>query len=162
MTDFQIAYKATTKEVVIQIDGVALPAGFTDIGKFSDADTEAPDTDNSVAFNRVKDALYIENGVGGITDMSRVTITMWPQSVTVTPATVTIEEAETVQLSATLTPANTYGNEGVTWSIDAETYATVDADGLVTGVAAGEATVTATTDSGALTDTCVVTVVIPV
>jgi uncharacterized protein YjdB len=159
MTDFQIAYKSTTKEVVIQIDGVVLPAGFTDIGKFSDADTEALDTDNSVVFNRVKDALYIENGVGGITDMSRVIITMWPQSITVTPTTVTIDVASTIQLSATLTPANTFGNEGVTWSIDADTYATVSANGLVTGVDAGQATVTATSNSGALTDTCVITVV---
>ena len=46
----------------------------------------------------------------------------------------------------------------MTWKSDKPEIASVDANGKVTGVAAGEATITVTTEDGAKTATCKVTV----
>lgn len=72
----------------------------------------------------------------------------------VTPSTATVEVDETVQLSASITPNGATGT--ITWSSSADTTATVDQTGLVTGVEAGSATITAS--CGGYSDTCVVTV----
>lgn len=64
----------------------------------------------------------------------------------------TIGETET--LSATITPSNAV--ETVSWSSSDDSVATIDENGLVTGVSAGTATITAT--AGSVTDTCEVTV----
>lgn len=77
--------------------------------------------------------------------------------VTVTPSTAEIAVDGTATLVATVTPNNAT-NKAVTWSSDAEGVATVSSSGVVTGVSAGTATITATTQSGSFTDTCSVTV----
>lgn len=81
-------------------------------------------------------------------------------SVAVTPATATLAAAETEQLTATATLLDEETEADVTgdteWESDDEAAATVDAAGLVTAVATGEATITGTYRGQ--TDTCVVTV----
>jgi hypothetical protein len=77
--------------------------------------------------------------------------------VSVAPATVTLAVPATQQLTATLDPVSPT-NPAVTWTSSDATKATVSASGLVTAVAAGSATITATTTDGGFTDTCVVTV----
>lgn len=77
--------------------------------------------------------------------------------VLVSPATASIAVGETVQLVATVAPYNAT-DKVVSWSVDSETYAEVSSAGIVTGKAAGEATVTVTTHDGSFTATCVVTV----
>ena len=62
------------------------------------------------------------------------------------------------QLTATVTPDNA-DDKTVAWTSDKTEFVTVDANGLVTAVAAGEATVTAT--AGGKTATCTVTVTAP-
>ena len=64
-------------------------------------------------------------------------------------------------LTATVAPANAT-NKKLTWKSSNPAVASVDANGKVTGVAAGEATITVTTEDGAKTATCKVTVTIPV
>ncbi|TNV17873.1 Ig domain-containing protein [Buttiauxella sp. B2] len=76
---------------------------------------------------------------------------------TVAPATATVVVAATQQLTATVAPANATDKSGAWTSSDA-TKATVNASGLVTGVAAGTATITFTTTDGGKTATCTVTV----
>lgn len=83
-----------------------------------------------------------------ITDPTVVT------GIAVSPSTLTVAENETAQLQAILSPAGATGE--VTWESSDDTYATVSASGLVTGKAAGSATITAT--CGTFTDTCVVTI----
>jgi uncharacterized protein YjdB len=63
----------------------------------------------------------------------------------------------TEQLAATIAPANAT-NKNVTWSSNAPAVATVSNEGVVMGVAAGTATVTATSGDGGFTATCSVTV----
>jgi len=70
---------------------------------------------------------------------------------------ITIPVGGTEQLTATVEPSDAT-DQSVSWSIDNESVATVDADGLVTGVAEGTAAVTVTTTDGGFTDTCAVTV----
>lgn len=78
-------------------------------------------------------------------------------SLTVDPATASVEEGATVQLTVTIQP--TSADQSVTWTSSDTGKATVDATGLVTGVAAGSATITATSSSdGTKSDTCTVTV----
>ncbi len=70
---------------------------------------------------------------------------------------VNIKIDSTFQLTATVEPADAT-NKNVTWKSCADSVATVDATGLVTGVAAGTAQIVVTTEDGNFTDTCVVTV----
>jgi uncharacterized protein YjdB len=90
------------------------------------------------------------------------TVTVPPvTSVTLNKTTASIAVGETQTLTATVAPSNA-ANRDVTWSSSDTTKATVSATGLVTGVAAGPATITVTTADGGKTATCDVTVVVPV
>lgn len=83
-------------------------------------------------------------------------------SVTVTPATATIEPAGTQQLTADVVVVGG-ASQAVTWTTSNAAAATVSAGGLVTGVADGTATVTATSDfDGTKSDSSVITVSTPV
>lgn len=77
--------------------------------------------------------------------------------VTITPKTAEVAVGETTRLTATVAPAKAT-NKKVTFSSSAKEVATVDADGTVSGIAAGEATITITTEDGAKTDKAVITV----
>lgn len=77
--------------------------------------------------------------------------------VTVAPKTASIAVAATRQLTGTIAPADA-SNTAVTWSSSDATKATVSNTGLVTGVAAGTATITVTTADGDKTDTAAITV----
>ena len=67
-------------------------------------------------------------------------------TVTVNPATTSLAVGGTVALQAIVKNAqgNVMPGQSVTWSTDNPSAATVDASGVVTGVAAGSATITAT------------------
>ncbi|MCB8993987.1 MAG: Ig-like domain-containing protein [Bacteroidales bacterium] len=71
-------------------------------------------------------------------------------------STLELVAGTTGNLVATVAPADAT-DPSVTWSSDNEAAATV-ADGVVTAVAAGEATITVTTTDGSFTASCVVTV----
>jgi uncharacterized protein YjdB/glycosidase len=77
--------------------------------------------------------------------------------VSVTPTTATVKAGLTTQLTATVAPANAT-NQTVTWTSGNTAIATVSSTGLVTGVAAGTATITAKTADGAHTAGATVTV----
>ena len=80
------------------------------------------------------------------------------------PQSLTLTEGDTQKLTPTILPLSA-SVKTVTWKSSAPTYATVDENGVVSAVSAGWATVTVTTDDGAKTSTCNVTVkakVIPV
>jgi len=68
---------------------------------------------------------------------------------------------DTAQLIATVTPIDAY-NKNITWSSGNDRIAKVDANGLVTPVSSGTAVITVTTEDGAFTDSCTVTVGSPV
>lgn len=77
----------------------------------------------------------------------------------ITPSTLSIVAGNSARLSASPVPADAV----ITWTSSAEGKATVSSSGLVTGVEAGSATITAkiTVDETDYTDTCTVTVTAP-
>ena len=79
--------------------------------------------------------------------------------VSIDPASAAIAVGETTSLTAIIKPAFAT-NTNISWSVIAGSeYASVDANGVVTGKAAGAATVQVTTESGSKTATCDVNVV---
>ncbi|MFA6580236.1 MAG: Ig-like domain-containing protein, partial [Paludibacter sp.] len=81
--------------------------------------------------------------------------------VAVLPTSATINPGSTQQLSAIVSPSNAT-NKNVSWISNNTSIATVDANGLVTGVAAGTATITVRTIDGDFTATSAVTIRVPV
>src|SRR5207245_2647053 len=96
----------------------------------------------------------------GKSGTSVVTVTAVPvASVTVTPSPATVQQGSTVQLTATPQDANGNPLSGrvVTWSSDNTAVARVNGSGLVTGVAAGTATIAATSEGQSGTSDVTVT-----
>jgi len=100
---------------------------------------------------------------GGYTDTCSVTVNIPTGAVTVPVTgvaldkdTLSLKVGNTAALTATVAPDNAT-NKAVTWASSNESVATV-ANGVVTAVAKGTATITVTTVDGSFTDTCAVTV----
>ena len=89
------------------------------------------------------------------------TCTVSVKSVAVTGVTLEGDKAiaigETVKLTATIAPANAT-NKKITWNSSNPEIASVGTDGTIEGKAAGETTVTVTTEDGSKTATCKVEV----
>ena len=89
----------------------------------------------------------------GIAGSSTVAVT----GVSVSPSSTSLTVNQTLQLNATIAPSNAT-NQSVTWTSSNTSIATVSTTGLVTGKAAGNATITCKTADGNKTATCAVTV----
>ena len=85
-------------------------------------------------------------------------VTVDVESVSLNNAALELIEGENETLTATVSPTDAT-NKNVSWSSDNESVATVDANGKITAVAAGAATITVTTEDGSKTASCEVTVV---
>ncbi|WP_087065855.1 Ig-like domain-containing protein [Intestinibacillus massiliensis] len=77
--------------------------------------------------------------------------------VTLTPTTLSLVEGNSEQLTATVAPTNA-SNPKVSWTSSDANIATVDANGKVTAVKNGNATITVKTNDGGKTAQCTVTV----
>lgn len=77
-------------------------------------------------------------------------------SISLSPTAITLIEGESATITATVTPNNAE-NKAFTWSSSDNQIASVDS-GNVTGIKAGNATITATTEDGGKTASCTVTV----
>jgi uncharacterized protein YjdB len=78
-------------------------------------------------------------------------------SVELNKNTLVLNEGADETLTATVKPDNAT-NKNVTWKSSDESVATVNSDGKVTAISAGEATITVTTEDGGKTADCKVTV----
>jgi uncharacterized protein YjdB len=106
---------------------------------------------NSLATGAYVIVDYLKIYSGGSTAVS---------SISVSPATVSISVDGTTQLSKTVLPS-TATNQNVTWKSSNTSVAVVNANGLVTGVSVGTATISALTADGGKSATSSVTVSIP-
>ena len=88
-----------------------------------------------------------------IDPVSSVSVT----GVALSPAAASIVKDATKKLKVIISPENAT-DKAVTFASSDTSVATVDSKGVVTGVAAGSATITVTTHDGSFTDTCSVTV----
>ncbi|HNU58814.1 MAG TPA: Ig-like domain-containing protein, partial [Aquaticitalea sp.] len=97
---------------------------------------------------------WLEEYLNGV-DRSNDVIAV--QGVVVAPDTAELQLTETVQLTATITPANATNQNG-TWSSSNSNIATVSTNGLVSAVAEGNVTITFTTVDGGFADSAEITV----
>ncbi|MGN6181385.1 MAG: Ig-like domain-containing protein [Mucilaginibacter sp.] len=108
--------------------------------------------------------LYSQGGTTNFTSVST-----WSLGFTNVPVTgvslnktkTTIYAGKTDTLVASVVPANAT-NSGINWTSSNTAIATVDAHGVVSGVAQGTATITATTADGGFTATCMATIDPPI
>lgn len=80
-----------------------------------------------------------------------------PTGVSLNKTTAEVGVGSNITLVATVAPAEAT-NKNVTWESDATGIATVDENGVVTGVSEGTANITVTTEDGSFQATCAVTV----
>lgn len=83
-------------------------------------------------------------------------------SVTMSKKTTAIASGKTITLKATVKGSTGFYNQGVTWKSSNTKIATVTSKGVVKGIAAGQATITATEKGGSKKATCTVYVTEPV
>ena len=118
--------------------------------------TGTPTTEGTSTFT-----VKAENSYGS--DSREYTLTIAPkQTVSVTGVTLNKTTLElftggSATLTATVEPDNAT-KKNVTWTSSNTSVATVDANGNITAVGAGKATITVTTEDGSFTATCAVTV----
>ena len=109
------------------------------------------DTQNYTFVYAKGDGTYtVKSSGGGSTTIS-------VESVSLDKSELTLPRQNTYTLKATINPDNAT-NQKVTWKSSDEKIAKVDANGKVTAVAVGKATITVTTEDGGKTATCEVTV----
>lgn len=157
VTHATAAYSATALD-----QAGATMTGQTFTWQTSDA-TKATITSGGIASGIAAGTPNITAKIGSVTS-NAVALTVQAQvptgTITVSPSSFTVASAGTQQLTATVrdqgTPANILAGATVTWDTADHSKATVNGSGLVTGVAAGATTVTAT--SGAATGTSAATV----
>lgn len=98
-----------------------------------------------------------DGNTGGSDDVSVTGVSLSKSSITITDGVFNSSDG-TYTLTATVMPDNAT-NSNITWSSDNESVATVSG-GVITGIAAGEATITVKTADGGYVDTCDVTVTV--
>lgn len=140
-------------------DGMTVTANYVDPASSSDVTTSATFTgyNMSEAGNQTVTVSY-----GGKSTTYDITVSapIAVTSVSLNKTSTTIAKGSTETLTATVLPNNA-SNKNVTWESDDEDVATVE-DGVVTGVAAGTATITAKSAANPTkTATCEVTVTAP-
>src|SRR5438034_661531 len=112
-----------------------------------------PLSGRTISWSSASSAVAAVNGNGLVTGVAAgaaaITVTSVPvASVTVSPATVSLQPGQTQQLTATPKDAsgNALSGRMVTWASGNTAVATVSGSGLVSGVAAGSTTITATSE----------------
>ena len=123
----------------VPVDGYTFDGWLDSEGVMHDAGTQYIITDHAATVKAVESEIYVD-------------------SITVTPKESTILIGKTVALTATVTPDNAL-NKDIVWSVDDDSIATVNRNGVVTGVSVGEVTVTATNERSGKSDTATVKVI---
>ena len=134
-----------------------LPENTTDVLSWENSNPKIVELSQNGELKAIKQGQAIITAKAGTkTAVCLVTVGAVAESVALDKTEMTIARGETVQLSATVTPADVA--EPVTWTSSNEEVASVS-DGRVTGVNAGKATITAAI--GDKSASCDVTVLIP-
>ncbi|MBR6346487.1 MAG: Ig-like domain-containing protein [Bacteroidales bacterium] len=153
-------YTFTTIGETLNLNATVLPEDATNKGitwKTNKAEVATVDESGKVT--------AIGNGIATITvtteDQSKtaictITVAQAVTGIILTPSSVTIKEEASVTLVPTITPDNAV-NKNVTWKSNNNDVATIN-NGVVTGIKAGSAIITATTEDGGKTATCSITV----
>ena len=159
-TEYEIAEKSD-----FQLVATVLPELATDKGvvwSSSDKWVASVNENGLVTAYSVGEATITATTTDGSDLSASCKVTVVPtlaESITLDKIEISLEATETATLLVTVLPELTT-DKSVEWSSSDESVATIDANGLVTAIAVGEATITATTADGSnLTASCKVTVV---
>ena len=98
--------------------------------------------------------LVVDYATGGFTYYTKST--SLASGIALDQTTLTMNSGTSAQLTASITPETAFAS--IIWKSSDESVATVDANGVVTGVAGGACTITATAGGSLKTATCMVTV----
>jgi uncharacterized protein YjdB len=155
---YRVNWHAATRRILLESNANVAPAaiggaGMTSLGTFEHDIPNGDDAglpgmqqlpDNHVIYHHVQDALYKE----GIQDMQSVKIYIdRPRSISIGTGTLNVAvDADSDPLTVTVAPAGATDKE-VTFSSSDEAVATVNDKGIVHGVVAGNAVITATLKS---------------
>ena len=160
----QITLDKSTAEVnigkTLTLTATLSPDDSTDTVTWTSSDTSiATVSSTGVVTGKSKGTATITaTAESGITATCEVTVKVPATSVKMSKTSATLYVGETVELSATMTPAET--TDTINWKSSNTSVATVSENGVVTAKANGDAIITATTTSGK-TATCKVTVIKP-
>ena len=180
---FTASTNVTVSTLVIPVAGVYLPLATTAIhvdGTYTFTATITPSnaTNQNLTWSSGNTAVATVCAGGIVTGVSIGTAAITvitvdggfsaTRNITVNPVLATgvslnrtatsLEVGNTETLTATVTPHNAT-DQSVTWSSSNNTVATVSATGVVTAIYPGTATITATSNCGGHTATCVITVI---
>lgn len=156
-TDVKLSYESVSvnKGSTFKLAATISPDDFTDdITWKSDDNTIATVTDGTVKGIKPGDT-KITLTVGNVSAVCAVKVVQPATSMMISRSTAAVETGDTVQLSATVYPADA-ADKNVMWSSDSPTIATVSDKGTVTGISAGTAKITAQCQN--FTAVCTVTV----
>lgn len=146
------------EEDVAQLTATVLPANTSNPAvtwTSSDDAVATVDTTGLVTAVKAGSATITAATTNGLTATCSVTVEIpVATSITLSPTEVVINEGDTAQIVATVLPNNAV-DKTVTWESSDTAIVTVDDNGTLVGIDAGQATITATTVTG-LTATCLV------
>jgi len=151
----------------VNLNSIFTPLNTTDrTGVWSSSDTNVAIVDNTGFVTAVAEGtatITFTSNDGGFSDTSIVTVeppVINVNGVSVSPNTINDEVGTQVQLSATIIPIDATDQTG-SWSSNNNNVATVDQNGLITGVGEGTTEVTFTSEDGGYTDLILVSVSVP-
>ena len=165
---------------VVKVEGISLDQTDLIMSKDSNVTLNAsvvPEgvTNDTIAWSTSDSSVaVVENGVvriagygsakitattldGGYRAECTITVPVPVSGVLIGCSTMSVTAGSTFALQAAVLPVDA-SNKNVSWSSSDEAVATVDENGNVTAVSAGEAVITVTTEEGGFADTCSVTV----
>ena len=117
---------------------------------------DSPDANNKHYYYDPR-VMIVSNGDDSVDDLLNPTSQVAVTGVSVSPTSATLSVGDAQQLTANVSP-NGASDTSVAWSSSNTSVATVSSSGLVTAVAEGTATITATTNDGGFTTTSSVNV----
>ena len=154
----------TVGDPVVTLTATIQPTNVTDKSlTWQSEDTRIATVDNNgrvTAVAQGQTRIWVQDGVTGASASSSITVNPRPGSVTsvsLSRPSITLGIGGMETLVATITPADAT-NQNVTWSSNDTNIATVSNNGLVTAIAAGTATITATAKDGGAAGSSIVTV----
>lgn len=167
--DFQSEKKIAKYLVIVNTNTANAPKSWTFEGTNDDTNWTILDTRNNFTWSGITESEFVvqnpgnykkykmniteNNGQTGYTvnlvihELSMMEEVAELQSVSINPSSATIEVGNTVNLTATATYSDSTtqnATNNAIWSSNNESVATVDNNGIVTGISTGSATITAT------------------
>lgn len=152
-----VGESASVKATVSPSDASNKDVSFTS----SDETVASVSNDGTITALKVGTAtVTVTTADGGFTDTCEITVRAHVSAISLDESDITLKRGETKQLTALVTPLDSF-DKSIVWTSENEQVATVS-DGVVEAIARGETVITATSVDGGFTASCKVAVTQPV